>query len=145
MSQQDNAQHNKSQQGKVQHKKAHHIKRTSVRHNLQHEKDKESWELLYRFEDVGYQSLQAFIKDAIVHYYKWIKDGRQPYLRGDIKEGFKGWMREVLEEEQFVPGDRSVIKGKDEVASFYGEETTSNNVEIKEEIMSKATDFLSTL
>jgi len=113
---------------------------------MNRKRDKEVWELLHNLEDTGYSSLQDFIHDALLHYYKWVSEGRVPYLRSEIEAEFKRWMREVLSLEG-VSINQGASAGANESPTAKKSEPGKEPeaVEIEADTMSRAFDFLSTL
>jgi len=122
---------------------------------MNRKEDKEIWDMLRNLEAVGYTSLQEFANDAFSHYYKWLLERRVPYLRSEIEADFKRWMQEVLSLKEIcisragedkANGYSSVETVKEagkKVRKKAGEE--SETVEIEEDTMNRAYDFLSTL
>jgi len=113
---------------------------------MNRERDKEVWELLHNLEDTGYGSSQEFIHDALLHYYKWVSEGRVPYLRSEIEAEFKRWMGEVLSLEGVtINQGASAGAGGSPTAKKAEQEKEPGVVEIEEDAMNRAYDFLSTL
>gem|GEM_PF-3014437 len=131
------------------------VKRASFRFYMNRKEDKEIWDMLRNLEAVGYASLQEFANDAFLHYYKWLLERRVPYLRNEIEAEFKRWMQEVLSLEEIcisragedkADGYSSVETVKEagkEIGKKAGEEPEA--VEIEEDAINRAYDFLSTL
>lgn len=120
-----------------------HVKRCSFRFYLNRKRDAQIWECLQHLEEIGYTSLQAFANDAFLSYYDWVKAGRVPYRREELKASFQEWMQEVLIETQ-----NKVVKEVAEAADPpVGEEPKRQEspIEIEQENLDRAFDFLSTL